>query len=553
MALTTEDMKYHLDRNEELKNIRLVYQPLWEEIAEYIFPRRTGINYTPTPGLKQTSKQYDSTAELGMNDLAASMHGTLTPTSMVWSSFKLRDDRLNRMKEVKDWLEACTNAMTLARNQSNFRSEIHEVYLDMAGFGQGCIFVEEKPLYYPGFNGLQYKTLTNAEYCTSEDAEGKVNTVYREFELTAAAAVRKFGKARVGKKVNDTVDKKPFEKFKFLHCVYPEEMEFQPSNSKPFVSYYIGMDEQNLIASGGYWEFPFIVPRWSKSSGEDYGRGRGHIALPDVKTLNKAKEFGLKAWAKDLDPPTFERDGGVIGSLKLYPGGRNIARDKESIWTLDHKIRYDVSQIKEDALRQSIRQVFFSDQLNLPEKSEMREMEVAVRYELMQRILGPALGRFEGEGLNPLIEREFGIMMRASSGKYPVLPSPPPIMQRMGIDEIDIEYEGPLAKSQRQHEMARMQKVIGLAGQIGQVYTDVFDNFDGDEVVRLAAEVEGMSSKVIRSEEEVRGIREQRAKAQAEEKKKQDLERLAAGMKDAAPMGKVLMEGMESEEGTAEG
>ena len=552
MPLTTEEIKFHIDRNNELKDIRRVYEPLWEEIAEYIFPRRTGIGYKPSPGLKQTSKQYDSTAELGLNDLAASMHGTLTPTSMVWSSFKLRDNRLNQVKEIMDWLEICANSMTTARNQSNFRSEIHEVYLDLSGFGQGCIFIEEKPIYYPGFNGLQYKSLTNSEYCTSENAEGKVDTVYREFELTAAAAIRKFGKENLGKKITDTADKKPFDKFKFLHCVYPKEMEFTPLKGKPFVSYYIGLDDQNLIASSAYWEFPFIVPRWSKASGEDYGRGRGHIALPDVKTLNKAKEFGLKAWAKDLDPPTFERDGGVIGSLKMYPGGRNIARDKDSIWMLDHKIRYDVSQIKEESLRQSIRQVFFSDQLNLPEKSEMREMEVAVRYELMQRILGPALGRFEGEGLNPLIEREFGIMMRATSGKYPVLPPPPLILARMGINEIDIEYEGPLAKSQRHHEMTRMQKVIAFASQIGQVYPDVYDNFDRDEVIRIAAEVEGMPSRAMNSIEEIQVIRDQRAKLQAEEKKKQDMERLAAGLKDAAPMGKLLMEQM-GEQGAAEG
>ena len=139
MPLTTEETKFHIDRNEELKDIRRVYEPLWEEIAEYIFPRRTGIGYKPSPGLKQTSKQYDSTAELGLNDLASSMHGTLTPTSMVWSSFKLRDNRLNQMKEVMEWVEACANAMTGARNQSNFRSEIHEVYLDLSGFGQGCI------------------------------------------------------------------------------------------------------------------------------------------------------------------------------------------------------------------------------------------------------------------------------------------------------------------------------------------------------------------------------------------------------------------------------
>lgn len=543
MPLTTDEIRFHLDRNQELKNIRLLYEPLWEEIAEFIFPRRSGIGYKPTPGQKQTSKQYDSTAQHSLNLLAASMHGTLTPSSSIWSSFKLRDDRLNKMKEVMEWLENCANVMSVARHQSNFNSEIHELYLDLGAFGGGCIFVEERPLLYPGFNGLQYRSLANSEYCVGENAEGKVDTLFREFELSARAAIRKFGAENLSEKIIKETDKKPDTKFQFMHCVYPKEMEFERAGTKAWVSYYIDMDGKQVVGEGGYYEFPFIVPRWSKSSGEDYGRGPGHTALPDVKTLNKAKEFGLKAWAKDLDPPTFEKDGGVIGSLKLWPGGRNIARDKESIWTMDHRIRYDVSQIKEEELRTSIRQIFYSDQLKLQEGPEMTATEVQVRYELMQRLLGPTLGRFEGEGLNPLIEREFGIMMRATSGRYQVLPPPPPIMARMGISEIDIEYEGPLAKSQRMGELVRMQRVAGLAGQLAQGFgIEIFDNFDGDEVMRHAAEIEGIPSKVVRSIEEVRSIREQRAKAQAAEQKKQDLERIMAGAKNAAPLLKAIGE-----------
>ena len=535
--LTTDEVRFLVERNDELKGIRSLYEPLWEEIAEFIFPRRIGIGYKPTPGLKQTSKQYDSTASHSLNLLAASMHGTLTPSNSVWSSFKLRDDRLNQIKEVMDWTEAVTNTMSVARHQSTFSSEIHELYLDFGAFGGGCMFIDEKPLFYPGFNGLQYRSLSNSEYCVSENAEGKVDTLFREFELSARAAVRKFGD-NLGEKIQDAAEKKPDMKFPFLHCTYPKEMEFERVGEKNWSFYYISIDDKKLINGGGYYEFPYIVPRWSKSSGEDYGRGPGHTALPDVKTLNKAKEFGLKAWAKDLDPPTFEKDNGVIGSLKLWPGGRNIARDKDSIWTMDHKIRYDVSQIKEEELRTSIRQIFYSDQLKLQEGPEMTATEVQVRYELMQRLLGPTLGRFEGEGMNPLIEREFGLMMRASSGKYPVLPPPPPILARMGVTDIDIEYEGPLAKSQRRGEMVRMQAVAGIAMQMiqGGFSPEILDNFDGDKVVRHASEIEGIPSKVIRSTEEVGAIREARAKKMAEEQKKQDLERLAATAKDAAPM-----------------
>jgi hypothetical protein len=229
--------------------------------------------------------------------------------------------------------------------------------------------------------------------------------------------------------------------------------------------------------------------------------------------------------------------------MKSWPGGRTIARDKDSIWTLDRHYDPAKNKIDEETLRHSIKSIFFADQLQLPEKSDMREMEVSVRYELMQRILGPTLGRFEGEGLNPLIEREFGIMMRATSGRYPVLPLPPPIMAKMGVRDIDIEYEGPMARAQRRQEMSGMQGMIVLGSQMAQGFgPQIFDNFDGDEVMRHAAEIQGVPSKVIRSIEEVKIIRDQRAKMQAEEQKKLDLERLAAGVKNAAPMMKAVME-----------
>ena len=544
MPLTDDEVRFICDRNEELIGIRRLYEPLWQEIAEYIFPRRSGIGFTPQEGAKQTTKQFDSTASHSLNILAASMHGTLTPSNSVWSSFKLRDDRLNRIKEVMDWVEAVTATMSVARHQSTFNSQIHELYLDFPAFGQGCLFIEEKPLFFPGFNGLQYHALTNNEYCTSEDPDGKVDTLYREFELSARAAVMKWGEA-VGEKIVKESENKPDTPFKFLHATYPSDLEFDRVGAKNWSYYHINLDEKKLINEGGYYEFPYIVPRWSKSSGEEYGRGPGHTALPDVKTLNKAKEFGLKAWAKDLDPPTFEKDNGVIGSLKLWPGGRNIARDKDSIWTMDHKIRYDVSQIKEEELRTSIRQIFYSDQLKLQEGPEMTATEVQVRYELMQRLLGPTLGRFEGEGMNPLLEREFGLMMRASSGRYPVLPPPPPILARMGVTDIDIEYEGPLAKSQRRGEMVRMQSVAGIAMQMiqGGFNPEILDNFNGDRVIRHASEIEGIPSKVMNSVEQIAVIREERAKKQAEEQRKMDLERLAATAKDAAPMVGALGEG----------
>ena len=268
-SLTTDDIRWLLDRNDKLKATRLLYEPLWEEIATYIFPRRIGIGYKPELGQKQTSLLYDSTAIHSNELLAASMHGTLTPSSSKWFSLKLRDETLNRVKEVMDWLDTCGDRMYLALRQSNFNSEIHEVFLDQGAFGTACLLVEERPIKTFGFQGLQFQACQNSGYCVDEDAEGKVDTLFREFELTARAAIAKWGEENVGQKVRDAkTSNKNDEKFKFLHCVYPTA---DGRTEQPFISYYIGMDEKIEIATKKYYEFPFMVPRWSKSSGRCRG------------------------------------------------------------------------------------------------------------------------------------------------------------------------------------------------------------------------------------------------------------------------------------------
>ena len=534
MPLGEENIRYHIDRNEKLKSIRAAYQSVWDDIARFIVPTRV----QASEGSKKTFELYDATAIHSNKILAASMHGTLTPSSMLWSTFKLRDDRLNTLREVMDWLEICEERMWLARHQSNYNGAIHELYIDYPAFGQGCLLIEERHIGKPGFNGFLYKCFPNYQYCTARNSEGIVDTIYREFELSARAAADRW-KGGVGEKIQQSLEKDPDRKFEFVHCVLPNEN----GKGKPWVSYYISKDDKKLVSEGGYYEFPYIVPAWYIVSGEEYGSGIGSDALPDIKTLNKAKEYDLKGWAKDIDPATFETDQGVLGTLDLTPGGRNVARDKNSIWTLDRKARYDVTQIKMEDLRQSIRQMFFSDQLKLQEGPEMTATEVHVRYELMQRLLGPSIGRYETEGLNPQIKREFNMMMRASSGRFPTLPPPPPVLAGMSAEELDIVYEGPLARAQRMGEASAIRRFFTVGVELSQVKQDVLDVADIDEGYRTIGEIEGVPSRVMRSEEEIRAIREKRAEAQRAEMEKQNLERLAAGIKDITPAAKALMEG----------
>ena len=99
----------------------------------------------------------------------------------------------------------------------------------------------------------------------------------------------------------------------------------------------------------------------------------------------------------------------------MTPAGITVVRSDGAIKPLQIGSNWQITDMKENQLRQAIRQAYYSDQLQLQEGPQMTATEVQVRYELMQRLLGPTLGRFQSEFLNPLIERTFGIMFRAGA------------------------------------------------------------------------------------------------------------------------------------------
>ncbi len=291
-----------------------------------------------------------------------------------------------------------------------------------------------------------------------------------------------------------------------------------------------------VVRTGGYNEFPYLVPRWSKATGEVYGRSPSYNALPDIKTLNKAVELGLKAWSKAIDPPLLVQDDGVIGRVRMTPGGITVIRSDAAVKPFQSGANMQLNAFKENELKTAIRQAYYSDQLQLQQGPQMTATEVQVRYELMQRLLGPTLGRFQSEFLNPLIERVFGIMFRADA----FLPAP----ELLQGQSIDIEYVGPLARSQRMEEAVAVERLYQLAMQLGQADPSVMDILNNDEAVRMRAELLGVPKSVLRGRAEVDELRQARMEAQMmqqqmmmQQQQAEIAAKQSAALKDAADPG----------------
>ena len=538
-------MAYDSNVEEVLRRLRALEEPhyqwksVWEELADYIMPRKNDIYQTLTRGEKRNRQQFDSTAVHANEVLASSMAGSLTNQGSNWFMLKMRDEALNEVFEVQMWLQDCGHRMHRALQQSNFAAEILEVYLDLGCLGTGCILVEEQPPTGPFFAGLQFRACNIGLYIIDENSEGIVDTVFRRIPMTNRTVAQKWDTTISDSATRET-EKHPDRERNIIHAVFPREGKRGISaKNLPFASMYIDERERVVLSEGGFWELPYAVPRWTKASREKYGRGPGHTALPDIKVLNKAKDLSLKVWAKVLDPPSLIQHDGIIGNLRLTPGGINYTRGlpREVIDQLRIDARFDVSQIKEEELRSSIRNIYWSNQLEMPQGPQMTAHEVMVRYELMQRLLGPTLGRLESELLSPIVSRVFNIMIREGA----LLPPPDAVIEygEQG-GNIDIQYESPIARAQRSGDAQSIQSVFEFVAPMIEIEPKIMDNFNLDEVVRVVSEVRGMPAKVMRDRRQVEQMRAERAKQEAQEREMQKGLAASQVAKNAAPMVKEL-------------
>ena len=122
---------YIKKRYSEMSSDRGTWEDHWQEILDYVMPRKADVVFVRVKGDKRTEVLFDSTAITANNLLAASLQGTLTSPSLQWFHLKIRDDEINQDREVQLWLEDSARRMYDVFNQTNFNTEVHELYLDL--------------------------------------------------------------------------------------------------------------------------------------------------------------------------------------------------------------------------------------------------------------------------------------------------------------------------------------------------------------------------------------------------------------------------------------
>ena len=496
-----------------LKRNRSVWESHWEEIAERILPRSAEFTGERQQGDKRTQKMYDATAALALERFAAAIESLLTPRGARWHTLRTSDPYLNLDDNVKLYFDQIERVMFSYRYspKSNFASQMHEGYMSLGAFGTSGLFIDEGPV-----RGLIYRAVHLADLYIAENQHGMIDTVFRQFEVSARQAVQMFPDGDLSDDLRKVAKDKPDDRIKLLHVVMPRA-DRDPMRSgrinAPFFSGYFEVKTKQLIEEGGFTTFPYIISRYNTGPRETFGRSPAMTILPDIKMINEMSRTVIRAGQKVVDPPLLVADEGVLFPINTNPGAATFARmdgrNQAPIQPLFTGARVDIGLDMMEQRRKVINDAFLVTLFQiLVETPTMTATEVLQRAQEKGALLAPTIGRQQTEMLGPLIEREFDVL--DSQGLMPPVPD---ILIEAG-GEYEIEYVSPLSRAMRAEEGVAILRTLEMVQPIAAVDPGVMDNFNTDEITRILADTNGAPQRILRSENEISEMRAQRQQQQ---------------------------------------
>lgn len=503
-------------RYDVLKQERKVVEQVFEQIEQLVVPFRGKFFREESSEGEVDWKQtqlYDTTAIQACDTLASSLQGALTSPSALWFNLQFQNEGLNNNSDAMIWLEECNMEVFEELQQSNFNIEASEFYLDLCSYGTSV--VTEEVVSEDRWNGIDFQSVPVRECYFEPNHKGGIKNFYRRLMWSPVQMIDKFGKENVPEDIlkKAAATSSTNERHEIIFCIFERPNAKSSDDGKPIppkkrpygYKYIYHKDGSELGDEGGYYEQPAYIARWRKVSGSMWGHSPAMICLPDIQNINELVEATLEAAGKVVDPASLTTQRGLLSDLDLGRGGLTVVRNIGDLVPYETAARFDVGEMVYEKFQSSIRQCFRVDQLQLKDSPAMTATEVQVRYEMMQRLLGPTLGRLQNDFLNPMVQRTFNILMRANR-----LPDVPSVVQD-SAGGMKVEYTGPLPRAQKMDTVRSMQEWLGVIAEAGQMFPELNDLVNVDNFGRLSAKLMSIPALVVNGSDQVEEKRQQRA------------------------------------------
>ncbi len=528
-----------------MKEIKECYEDRDANIARYVNPRRGLIKDSQKfdeKGEERGKQAYSGVPSSALSVWADGMQGHMVSQSLRWFKSILGEPRLNEIDEVQAYLQRYDEAMYAEYNNSNYYTILGEWFRDAGSVGTATLFTEEDI----GNDVAVHIPIHPREIYISEDRYGNVDTVFRNFFLTAKQAVQKFDEERLNEEIVINAEKQPEKRYEFTHAVFPNEDRMFGSllsKDKKWASVYVQMigkqqlkddEDGDVVKESGFDLNPYAVWRLRKNSDEIYGYSPAADAMVEIKKLNQMGKTLLRA-AHMAVAPALNVPEHMRGNTRILPDGQNyFDRGGDIITPINQGVNYPIAIDREEKIQRIIEDKYRVEFFLILARSE-REKTATEIMELQAEkavLLGPQVDRLEKEGLGRVFDIVSDIADKAGR-----LPEPPQILID-AIEEnkqtgrrplkIDIRFIGPLAQAQRRlFQMQPVKNFLNEMAQASVVVPDVLIGIHPDRLRNKIADATDAPIDILRTEAEIKEKRDTDAAELAQAQAMQQAQGLA--------------------------
>lgn len=527
MRTVKEKRDAYLARWSQLKTDRSSWESHWQDLARHILPRASRLYTTDRNRGNKAAYQdiLDNTATRAARVLSAGLMAGMTSPARPWFNLTTRDPNLRDSHDVRVWLGEVAELMRTVFAKSNLYRVLPRSYTELGVFGTSAFLVMSD------FDTvIRCYPLTLGQYALQQDYQGRINTVYREFQRTVAEVVKEFGIENCSKAVQDQFQSRNLEApVHILHVIEPrQDQERNPSSptseNMPWASIYLEItgDESKILRESGFKRMRVLAPRWQVDGDDVYGVSPGMEALGDIKQLQQEQLRKSQAIDYKTKPPLQvptslqgRSHNGLPGGVRYYEPGGMIPFDQTQAGggiRSAFEVTLELRELLEDIVdvRYRIDRAFYVDLFLMISQASLGQMtatEVVERQQEKLLMIGPVVERMNNELLEPLIDLTFQEMLEVGA-------LPPAPEELLGA-ELEIEYVSILAQAQRAVGIDSTQQFVADVLNVSQARPDVLDVLNFDAWARKTAQMRGVSEDLLVDEDSVAQLRKARADAEA--------------------------------------
>ena len=531
------DGTHIIEKRDALAKWRSPHEKLWDEIAELSMPRKvSGANEGVIPPLIESGQLHDATLRTATLQLANGFCSLVTPREEPWLGLE-PPRAFDESDPVIKFYKECSEEVAYRLEQSNFYTEVQELYLDRAAMGTGCMFSEWDEEY----DNLNFRHLPVGTYYIGQDHRGRADCIIACLSYTAEQAAQEFGLEELPPKLQDEV-RNPKKNDQHTFLVAVEKTKPWADNKYQAFPYHlcaVHEESKKVVHQQGYYEMPAHVTRYLKWGSSPYGYAPTWVALPEAYKLgflNKQMDVLAEKAANPpiLAPASLEGEIGVGALDVTYVNDLDPNRSPRE-WATQG--RYDIGKDRIEMKRAAIMEVMHGDLFRMFAEIDrtMTATEANLRQAEKVMQFSPTFSRLTSEFLDPLVRRVFAMLWR--NGK---LPSPPEELAIPGdegnvtVPVPTIAYNNRISLAMRQLQNTQQAEFLAMNEMVIMQRPDVVDNLDLDAQFRQGWRNAGLPEDSLMNEVDVEETRMARAQQQQAAAQMAAAEQTAGIMKDTA-------------------